>query len=72
MVVANYRILLLLALLSSLSAAQGDDASLMAGLEANSGLVLIISSVVIIILMVLMIFYLHSINEHLNWIRRIR
>jgi hypothetical protein len=48
------------------------ESSILAGIEAHVGLVLLIASLVIIVLMILMVFYLHNISEHLNWIRRIR
>ncbi len=52
--------------------ASADSIQLLAGIEAHIGLILLIASIVIIILMIIMILYLHSISEHLNWIRRIR
>jgi hypothetical protein len=68
--VKNAIILAFLALAASLTSAQ--STSLLLGIEAHIGLILLIASAVIIILMILMILYLHSIAEHLNWIRRIR
>jgi len=61
-----------LLLAASLASAQAKGFSVLVGLEEHVGLVLLIASAVIIILMILMLFYLHSISEHLNWIRRIR
>ena len=63
---------LVLLLLSAMVSAQTREVSLLQGLEEHSGLVLLIASTVIIIMMILILFYLHSIDEHLNWIRRIR
>lgn len=40
--------------------------------EDHTEIVLFIALSVIIVLQILMIFFLQSINEHLNWIRRIR
>ncbi len=61
----------LLAFLATAASAQ-EDMSLLSGIEARIGLILLIASGVIIVLLILVIFYLHSINEHLSWIRRIR
>jgi hypothetical protein len=52
--------------------AQEHDAPILQGLEEHIGLILLIASIVIIALLILMLFYLHSISEHLSWIRRIR
>jgi len=71
----NNKRLTALAIILTLTAhtcAQKQKVSLLQGLEERVGLVLLIASMVIIALLILMIFYLHSINEHLNWIRRIR
>ncbi|MFH0863386.1 MAG: hypothetical protein V1875_10225 [Candidatus Altiarchaeota archaeon] len=64
------RILAVLPLIAYPAAAE--SVPLFAGIEAHIGLILLIVSVVIILLLILMILYLHSIAEHLNWIRRIR
>ena len=56
----------------SAASASAESVSLLAGIEARIGLILLIASVVIILLMIVMILYLHGISEHLNWIRRIR
>jgi hypothetical protein len=58
-------------LLPAAAQAQGLS-SVMVGFEAHIGLILLIASGVIIALMILMLFYLHGISDHLNWIRRIR
>ena len=68
----NWNTLLLLLLLSTVGSAQDAEVSLLQGLEEHIGLVLLVASTVVIILLVLVIFYLHSIDEHLSWIRRIR
>lgn len=59
-------------LLASCASAQGTVTIALAMIEAHVGLVLLIASLVIILLMILMLFFLQSISEHLNWIRRIR
>jgi uncharacterized phage infection (PIP) family protein YhgE len=70
--VKTYTVLLAaLSAFSTLSCAQ-DSSGLLGGIEDRVGLILLIGEVVIIVLMVLMLFYMHSIAEHLNWIRRIR
>ena len=59
-------------LLASCVSAQDAMTIALAMIEAHVGLVLLIASVVIILMMILMLFFLQSISEHLNWIRRIR
>ena len=60
------------ALVSAQAVSQAGEVSVLQGIEQHVGLVLLIASIVMIILMILVIFYLHNISEHLNWIRRIR
>ena len=67
----RYMLVSLLYLVAATSA-QKANVSILQGLESNIGLVLLIASAVVILLIILMLFYLHSINEHLSWIRRIR
>ncbi|MFH1056081.1 MAG: hypothetical protein V1744_08320 [Candidatus Altiarchaeota archaeon] len=63
--------LVVLSLAITVSAA-GGNSPLLESIELHIGLVLLIASIVVIILMVMMLIYLHSISEHLNWIRRVR
>ena len=60
--------MILAILLDSVSAQSG----FMNLLEDHVGLILLIASFVIIALQILMLIFLQSINDHLNWIRRIR
>ncbi|MFC2162521.1 hypothetical protein ACFLRF_02475 [Candidatus Altiarchaeota archaeon] len=46
--------------------------NIIGNLKEQSPLVDLIAYSVIIILLILVIFHLHSIDEHLNWIRRIK
>jgi CBS domain containing-hemolysin-like protein len=45
---------------------------MLVNLREQSALVDLIAYCVVIILLILIIFHLHSIDEHLNWIRRIK
>jgi hypothetical protein len=64
--------LTVLVLMASYASAQDSLNIFLAMVEAHIGLVLLIASITIILLMILILFYLQSISEHLNWIRRMR
>lgn len=64
--------MLVLSVVAAVACGAEGDVSLIEGLEQRIGLILLIASMVVIALLIIMLFYLHSISEHLNWIRRIR
>jgi len=63
---------IILILISTTVSASELMSSLLVNLKEQGQLVDLIAYCVIIILMILIIFHLHSIDEHLNWIRRIK
>jgi hypothetical protein len=58
--------------LATLAAGESGLDHIIKTLDAYVGVILLITSAVIITLMVLMLFFLQSISEHLNWIRRMK
>jgi len=66
------RVVFPLLALSYLASTVSAQESLLLIIEDHIGLVFVIIAGVMIVLQILTIFFLQSINEHLNWIRRIR